>query len=200
MKHILYAFFILFALPALAESKVQKISIKNPIIADAEILFYSGLNSIWMQIYNPEDYEVLIKESQAKNKKHKALMVMISLYGVKDIPVLKDTLKEDKQQNAILELDRRTRNRSIELKCYGYDKGNGSPVCEVMIGSINLGHGLIENGYSPFISNLIKDEDMIKKYTMAHEKAKKEGIGIWQPYYGLFDNIEKKERAEIIFE
>lgn len=194
MKTKIISFLLLAGL--IAPIQVMSMTLNESPSTEAEILFFDDLSTMWVFVYSEDSFNKISSRSQQKLMSKKDRMLAINIFGIRKVERQESFSQTEKQQVALHEIEKRVKGRSASLNCIGVNKKTGSPVCEVIVGSVNLGLGMIENGISPFTQEGNIDSKIRKIYIDAQNYAKDEQIGVWEPFYGLFrfEDLEEMEK------
>lgn len=181
----------------IATAKAMSMTMASPLRAEGEILFFNDLSTVWVFVYSEDNFNKMTSKSKQKYLSKKDRILAINIFGIMKVEKLKSFNDTDNQQVALQEIESRIKGRSATLNCIGSTKKDGLPICEVIVGSVNLGMGMIENGISPFVQEGVINSQIRKIYLGAQESAKESQIGVWKPFYGLFkfedlDEMEKE--------
>jgi hypothetical protein len=161
----------------------------KPAVGEGEILFFTGLNQAWIHIYQKDFYTEISQKIQLKNRRPKELMILVEIFGVQEKKAENLESPNDKQQKLILTMNKKLKNVTVSMSCIAISQKSGSPVCEINIEKMNLGLSIIENGLSTY-NDSTQVPKLDKIYRDTYRIAKEKGIGIWEPFYGLFKEFE----------
>lgn len=163
---------------------------EKPATGEGEILLFTGLNQVWVHIYQKDLYSAISQKAQIKNRRPREQMILIQLFGVQEKRALSTFSPNDKQQKLIASLNEKLKNITVSMSCIYISPATGAPICELNIEKMNLGLSIIEFGFSTYINKVPDSEHMDKIYTETYKTAKEKGVGIWEPFYGLFNGID----------
>lgn len=161
----------------------------KPATGEGEILFFTGLNQAWIHIYQKDFYTQITQKIQLKNRRPKEQMLLVELFGVQEKKLENLESPNDKQQKLILSMNRKLKNITVSMSCIATSQKTGSPICEMNIEKMNLGLSIVENGFSTYNPSAIAPK-LEPLYRETYKKAKEKGVGIWEPFYGLFKEFE----------
>lgn len=194
MKHIIMSFVMILLSTSNYVVAKDYFSVEKPVTSTVQVVVFTGLNQLWVKVYDDKKYKQITKKSPFKYKKPKHSSFLIELYGIQHRKMSDvDDKENDKQYIAMVKISNMLKGEVASIKCFGRNKKIGIPVCQLITEGDDLGLNIISAGYSPFRTNKIKNKKLKAAYDKIFEESKTRGNGIWEPYYGLFmqDDFEK---------
>ena len=186
MKYFLFSIFIVVTVLTGSASSKEK----NKIISYSglgKIVVFAGLNQVWIQLSDKDEYSNISDRAPFRFKKPQHLTFLTQIYGVEEKFIQSVVNPEkDKQYQIMRVMSSTLIGRAVTMECFDRNDSLGIPICLFKISGKDLGLSLIGEGYSRFITKSTEETELTQVYRRIEESAKEKGLGIWEPYYGLF--------------
>lgn len=160
-----------------------------PLVGQGSITSIIDSASMWVM---PNDEQAQFNINRASNNtfknqsRNRSKGIKMSILGINNSIAKLDNESKNSIENEAAEfLKKSLLGKNVKFSCYYLDE-KINLLCDIDYQGNNIGLMYLKEGLSKYSTKYGKHPTKDKEYSLAEETAKKAGLGIWKPFFGMF--------------